>query len=974
VVRTADGNLVVSESLVLEIGFKANLSSPVFLYRESHNTQTNAYGQVSVQIGNGTILNGALNTIDWSNGTVTFEAVATINGSNLVISQQQLSSVPYALFATRALSLSGPDDLDNTNEIQSLNLTGNILGISGHPGTVNLSSLLDNTDNQTLSLNNTNLSITGGNSVDLAPLIANVDTSPSNEIQHLSLTQVGLTGTLQLSQSPISIDLTPYLGTNTDHQTLSILNNSLSITNGNSVDLNPYLQNAGQVPYNNATSGISATTAQAALDEIVSEKPDNLQEAYSGGSTVQLNATNEFRVRSNAAAPILSTSNSLSGIGIGIETPQHKLHVEGSTLLTVHPGFDAFEALTSPGTFEIGELHYFTEGNPANHSNIAVANIMTGSGLNYGSMDMAQGTSASINTGSYGFATGASAFNVGVRGNVTGTVAGSNNYGMYGYASGTGQNNYGLRAFGDGGASIGNFGLRGDALGTAPNSYGVFGTTSGTGASNYGTYGRAIGAGTINYGIYGTASGGTTNFAGYFDGNVSIVSGTLEVSTISSSGATVSINDNLSVSGTFTTTGNVTIPNAASLEVTNLASVGSTVNINDNLSTTGNVTSGGNISVQGSLLKGSTQLIDVRNESVYAGASAGLSNVGGTFRNIGIGYGTLPDHTTGPDNIAVGAYALNDNTTSNNNIAIGSYAADGIISSSDHNVAIGTSSLSSITTNHSFNTALGSFSMESITSGSGNVAIGFNAMNSNNSAGIHNVAVGTSTLNNINNGNDNVVVGEYAGANIDTENSNVLLGAYANTVGDVQNGVAIGFQATVAQNDAIILGNVTNPNIRVGIGTNTPTEKLSVVGNTSVSGTVTASTLTQTSDKRLKENIRPLEIDKVLSIINSIDTYQYTWKSDTLSTDKKLQYGVIAQELEKILPSIVHTDTKGFKSVNYTALIPFLLEAIKSQQQKIDALQKSNDGLQTLIEKELSALAVEVKMLRTEKSTNTEKP
>ncbi len=919
VVRTADGNLVVSESLVLDIGLKANLSSPVFLYRESHNIQTNAYGQVSVQIGNGTILSGTFNTIDWSTGTVTFEAVASVNGSNLVLSQQQLSSVPYALFATKAQSLSGPDDIDNTNEIQSLNLTGNILGISGHPGTVNLSSLLDNTDNQTLSLNNTNLSITGGNSVDLAPLIANVDTSPSNEIQHLSVSG----STLQLSQSGNTINLGPYLGTNTDQQTLSIVNNNLAITNGNSVDLSPYLQNAGQVPYSNATSGLSATTTQTALDEIVAEKPDNLQEAYNGGSTVQLNGTNEFRIRNSTAGSILSTSNTISGIGVGVETALHKIHVEGSTLPTTHVGFDALEAITG-SSYETGELHYFTEGNPANHVNIGVTNIINGTGTNYGSLNMAQNNNAVQNHGVYGFGTGASAFNLGLRGRARGTNAASENYGLYTNVDGVGNLNIGANA-----------------------------ESTGSSNQNIGVRGIATGASNINFGIYGAASGGTTNYAGYFDGNVNIVSGALEVSTISSSGTTV--------------------------------------NINDHFNANGNISSSGNISLQGSLLKGTSQIIDIRSESVYAGASAGISNTGGTFRNIGIGFGTLQGHTTGSDNVAVGAYslnaqttglnnvavgsyALNDNTTSSSNVAVGSNAAAEITTASDNNVAIGNSALRNITNAASYNTAVGSASMLNVTGGSENVAVGNSAMNSANSAGNYNVAVGSNALASINNGNNNIVVGRYAGGNIDTESNNVLLGAEANTVGNVQNGVALGFQATVAQNDAIILGNVANNNIRVGIGTNTPAEKLSVVGNIIVSGTVTASTLTQTSDKRLKENIQPLEIDKVLAIINSIDAYQYTWKADTSNTDKRIQYGVIAQEVERILPGIVHTDAKGFKSVNYTALIPFLLEAIKSQQQKIDALQKSNDGLQTLLEKELSALAAEVKMLRTEKSTNTEKP
>lgn len=1026
VIRNSSGDLIVSESLVLEIGLKASLSSPGFVYRESHNIQTNAYGQVSVQIGNGTVLNGAFNAVDWSTGTVTFEAVATISGTNLIVSQQQLSSVPYALFATKAQSLSGPDDIDNTNEIQSLNLTGNILGISGHAGTVNLSSLLDNTDNQTLSFINNNLSISGGNNVNLSSLINDADADPANELQTLNFsnTTLGISGgnsvnlttllndadadpvneiqhlsvsgsTLQLSQSANTINLGPYLGVNTDEQTLSLSGTSLSITNGNAVDLapfvqdlqlnsnilsltsdpttidlTPYLQNAGQVSYSNASSGLSATTVQAAIDEVVVDKPDNLQEAYSGGAVIQLNGADEFRIRNSTAGSILSTSNAIGGIGVGIETPQHKIHVEGSTLLTTHPGFDALEDLIT-SSYETGELHYFTEGEAANHVNVGVTNIMNGTGTNLANLGMAQSNTATQNYGSYGFATGGSSLNAGVRARTLGTNATSTNYGILSTVTGDGNFNHGVNATSTG-ASIENIGLRAAASGTATTSYGIVGLTNSTGTTNYGVHGIANGAGTTNYGIYGTASGATTNYAGYFNGNVTIAAGALEVTTISSSGSIVNINDNLNITGNISSGGNLSIPSASNLEVTNLASSGAIVNINDNLSITGNISSSGSLSVQGPLTKGTAQIIDIRNESVYAGESAGLANTGTTFRNVGVGYGTLQYHTTGPDNVAIGAYALNSNTTSTGNVAVGSFAADGITTLSNNNVAIGISTLSSITTNASYNTALGRSSMENITSGNENVAIGYNTMNSNNSAGSQNVAVGTAALNNINGGGTNVILGHGAGGNIDIESSNVLLGAYSNTTGNVYNGVAIGFEATVAQNDAIILGSTTNGNVRVGIGTNAPAEKLHVVGNATISGVMTAVTVTETSDERLKENIEPLNINKVLEALDAINTYQYTWKADSASTAKRIQYGVIAQEVERILPNIVHTDAKGFKSVNYTALIPFLLEAIKSQQQKIEELQKSNDGLQSLLEKELSILTAEVKLLKNEKAINAE--
>jgi hypothetical protein len=53
------------------------------------------------------------------------------------------------------------------------------------------------------------------------------------------------------------------------------------------------------------------------------------------------------------------------------------------------------------------------------------------------------------------------------------------------------------------------------------------------------------------------------------------------------------------------------------------------------------------------------------------------------------------------------------------------------------------------------------------------------------------------------------------------------------------------------------------------------------------------------------------------------------------------------------LPTIVHTDDLGRKSVNYTAIIPVLIEAIKQQQEQIIALQ---DQLNSSFQKQNSDL------------------
>ncbi|MDX2072148.1 MAG: tail fiber domain-containing protein [Haliscomenobacter sp.] len=144
--------------------------------------------------------------------------------------------------------------------------------------------------------------------------------------------------------------------------------------------------------------------------------------------------------------------------------------------------------------------------------------------------------------------------------------------------------------------------------------------------------------------------------------------------------------------------------------------------------------------------------------------------------------------------------------------------------------------------------------------------------------------------------------------------------------------------------------------------------KLDVSGNLLVRGTLTQNVSTF-SDIRLKKNI--LKIDSSLSILKKLNGIRYDFTPavnskyradlDKLSPsgekEKKAledakksidkasapvtdQYGLSAQEVQKILPSIVSTSEDGYLAVNYTALIPILIEAVKSQQKQIEDLQK----------------------------------
>lgn len=63
------------------------------------------------------------------------------------------------------------------------------------------------------------------------------------------------------------------------------------------------------------------------------------------------------------------------------------------------------------------------------------------------------------------------------------------------------------------------------------------------------------------------------------------------------------------------------------------------------------------------------------------------------------------------------------------------------------------------------------------------------------------------------------------------------------------------------------------------------------------------------------------------------------------------QLGFSAQEVEKFFPEVVMTDENGYKSVDYGRLTPVLVEAMKEQQQQINALQEQIDELKKIVKK-----------------------
>ena len=108
-----------------------------------------------------------------------------------------------------------------------------------------------------------------------------------------------------------------------------------------------------------------------------------------------------------------------------------------------------------------------------------------------------------------------------------------------------------------------------------------------------------------------------------------------------------------------------------------------------------------------------------------------------------------------------------------------------------------------------------------------------------------------------------------------------------------------------------------------------------VTGELQVTDDITAY---YSSDKRLKDNITPIEnpLAKVLSISGNT----FNW-NEASKWEGKADTGVVAQEVEALgLPGLTDIREDGTHAVRYEKLVPVLIEAIKELSAKVDNLEQ----------------------------------
>lgn len=104
------------------------------------------------------------------------------------------------------------------------------------------------------------------------------------------------------------------------------------------------------------------------------------------------------------------------------------------------------------------------------------------------------------------------------------------------------------------------------------------------------------------------------------------------------------------------------------------------------------------------------------------------------------------------------------------------------------------------------------------------------------------------------------------------------------------------------------------------------------LGNT---GNITCVSLTQTSSRKVKENIKPIEdSEKILDL----QAVSFDFKDKDKGTNKR---GFIAEDVAEVLPNLVTPEEDGKPaSLNYVDMIPYLQDVIKKQEERIKVLEE----------------------------------
>lgn len=544
VARQATGSPITNASVGVKLSILDGSAGGPVEYSETHTATTNNMGLFNLAIGQGTAVVGTFANVNWGSSAKYLQVeIDPTGGTTYTLSgTSPLLSVPYALYAEKTLITAGSGigvsgntvtntgDISNTNELQTLSLSGGTLSISNGNSVV-----LPAGGNYT-----------GGTGINVAGTVINNtgDLSASNELQNLTLAGSTLSisngnsvvlpvGTTYTSGTGINIagsviNNTGDLSNSNEIQSLSLSGNSLSISGSNSVTLplgTTYTAGTGigivgstinntapdQIVSLTAGTGIGVTGAYPnftvtntslgstytagtgigiAGSVITNTAPDQVVSLTAGTGIGVTGAYPNFTV-TNTGGGITYTAGtgiSIAGSVITNTAPDQVVTLTAGTNITVTGAYPNF---TVAGTGGGGGANYWT---------LSGTDIYNNNAGNVGIVTTTPQSALDVTTATYGLNDAI------ITANYTGTAA----YDAIGLvATSVPQDFYGLGAFVQGGWQ----GLVGAVAPTGANEYlGVHGVASGGSGTNYGVYGNSDGTG-INYGVYGISD--NDGVAGY---------------------------------------------------------------------------------------------------------------------------------------------------------------------------------------------------------------------------------------------------------------------------------------------------------------------------------------------------------------------------------------------------------------------------------------------------------------------------
>lgn len=110
-------------------------------------------------------------------------------------------------------------------------------------------------------------------------------------------------------------------------------------------------------------------------------------------------------------------------------------------------------------------------------------------------------------------------------------------------------------------------------------------------------------------------------------------------------------------------------------------------------------------------------------------------------------------------------------------------------------------------------------------------------------------------------------------------------------------------------------------------------------GNT---GNITCVSLTQTSSRKVKKNIKDMTSEEARKLLE-LEPVSFDYKEEAQGTDRR---GFIAEDVAKVLPNVVTPETENAPaSLDYIQLVPYLVKMVQEQQKDIEELKTKIEKL-----------------------------